>query len=151
MAVRETILEAVKSKVATITVANGYLTDIASVEYGLKDWEEARPNQAGDWAGIVPIRESVATKVGETHNDLTVAVLAHIGCARTSAGVITAWSNFLTDLETAFYNDATLGGTSGLHRVAITGVESSVGSPDSAREGIVTVAATLSVKFEVDA
>lgn len=153
-AIREGIIAALDSALSTITVTNGYRTNIATVEQKGRDWAELVKSEAnptdGGWLGIVPQEENYVDLPGIIQSTWIIDIIAHIRTsASTEAAALAAASDLATDLRRLFYD--TLCGTlgvNGVHFVTLNQRRDSLGSPEALDERWTTCAFRISVRFE---
>lgn len=153
-AIRENIVGALSTMLATITSANGYRTTIATVEDRARDWAEMRKSDAnatdGGWAGIVPQEEGMVDHPGIVQSTWVIDILAHIRTATTTAAAArVAASDFATDVRKLLYdtNGGYLG-VAGVHFVRIVRRMDSLGAPEALQERWTTTAIRINVRFE---
>lgn len=153
-AIRENIIAALDTALATITSGNGYRTTIATVEQKARDWAELVKSEAnatdGGWLGIVPQEENMVDRPGVVESTWVVDVLAHIRtAAATEAAALTAASDLGTDIRRLLYNTGSGAlGVAGVHFVRLTQRRDSLGSPEALQEKWTTCAFRLNVRFE---
>ena len=153
-AIRENIIAALKTALATITTDNGYRTDVHTVETQARDWAELTDDEAnatdGAWLGIVPQTEVYRDRQGVVDSTWTITILAHVRTsAKTEATALTAVSDLATDIRRLLYNtqSATLG-VSGVHFVRLASRSDSLGAPEALFEQWATTAYQVEVVFE---
>jgi len=153
-AIRENILDALETMLGTLSVSNGYRTEVATVEVQAKDWAELARSLSnstdGAWLGIVPQEETYVDRPGIVESTWNIAIIAHIKLAtKTAAAATKASSDLATDIRKLLYdtNGGTLG-VSGVHFVRVTRRQSSTASPEAIQERWSTTRIDLSVRFE---
>lgn len=153
-AIRENIVNALATALATITTDNGYRTEIATVETKARDWAELYDSEAsetnGGWLGIVPQNEAYRDRQGVVESTWTITILGHIRtAASTEAAALTAASNLATDIRKLLYDTQSANlGVSGVHFVRLASRADSLGSPEALEEQWTTTAITIEVIFE---
>lgn len=153
-AIHENIITALKTMLATITTANGYRTNIATVEVKSKDWAEMLKSDAnttdGGWMGIVPQEEVYQDRPGIVESTWRIALTSHIRIATADeTAAVVAASGLTTDVRRLLYdtNGGNLGVT-GVHYVRITRRQDSLGSPEAINERWTTMRFDIDVKLE---
>lgn len=153
-AIRESIINALETMLATITVSNGYRTEIATVETKAKDWAELKDSESnstdGGWLGIVPQEETYVDHPGIIQSDWTIAIIGHLRLAtNTEAAALTAASDLATDIRKLIYNTGSGAlGVAGVHFARITRRSDSLGSPEAIEEKWTTARIDVVVRFE---
>ena len=106
---RETILDAIATKLATITTGNGYNTTVTTVEQVLKSWATVKTAEM-PWLGISsdPRAESDVdeTPFGTFDVTMPVVIVGHVS-ALPGAAKTAALANLEDDLIVAMYDDHT--------------------------------------------
>lgn len=125
---RNLILENIATVLATITTANGYKTEIGTVERTVKDWDSVGAGEM-PWLGFMPRRERIAHDSFEGMNiTMPVSIVGHV-----NASTDALRSDLISDLEDdvikALQTDTTRDGNAVM--TTFTEAESDEGDPDT--------------------
>jgi hypothetical protein len=144
---KTTIIAAIKTALEGITVANGYKSDVETVEKLIKDWQSVSPSLR-PWIGFRPGKERFQA---DAPYHLWVTLPIEIGShliADTEDLVDTAIVNLEDDIINAMYEDPTLGDTS--VDVKLIEGESDIGDPDRLEGGAIDgYSGTFVMRWEV--
>lgn len=134
---RTNILANVQTTLEGITVANGYNTDVVTVEGVVRDWGEVnailRP-----WIGFIPQTTTYSYEPGgRIRSVMRLLVFAHLSSASKAAASV-ALDNLQDDLIAAMNADTTRGENAVMS--TLVDAQDDIGDPDSKdSNGIVTV------------
>lgn len=108
---RQRIVDYLVAKLAEITVANGYRTDVELVEYVTRTWSEAA-KVARPVLGLSITKELYRYASSNLLTvDATVSILTHVD-AEAGAPKVEVLSNLIDDVIAALHDDVTCGGLS---------------------------------------
>lgn len=125
---RRAILADLESTLKGIRIANGYRSDIATVELVARTFAEARA-PVRPYIGIVPGRESWAYQpFACVRVDFTVQLVCHVQIDRDRDLMLDALNDLLDDIVAVLSVDTTRGGSATMTTVST--VESDEGAPE---------------------
>ena len=129
---RRLILSNLKSTIEGVTVANGYKTNIVTVESVAKSFADTVSGEK-PWVGIYPKRESLAYEHGGVIRvTFTALLICHISRATASVRA-DSLNDLLDDLIAVLSVDTTRGGNAVM--TSIVTVETDEGDPDAYGHG----------------
>lgn len=149
MSIRGDILAAYKTALESITIANGYNTDVETVEYGVRNFNEVKTRPGlRCWIGIGPTRENLTDRAcNQIDSRWEIQLLVHQSAgSRALSDVVDANSKIVADIRKALYSEPALG-VDGVIQVSITGVETNDASPEAGQHKAATCAVITSVLF----
>ena len=145
---RKQVLDALKTTHEGITSANGYNTDVDTVEFAARAWDElATKPGARPWIGIVPQRSDYEDQIGYVDVTLNIDLLCHVTSTKTALAVMQTNSELLRDIRKALYTDPTLG-VDGVIWTKVVGMDGSDASPLAAQEGIASMVVSIQVLYQ---
>jgi hypothetical protein len=152
MTVRYDILTALKGILEGITIANGYLTDVETVEIGLKDFAEVKASVM-PWIGIGFGDALKRDNPDFIDTDLNIHLHAYQAFDRTGdndADTLTEAqlnANLERDIWRAIYATANLG-VDGVIYAEVQQDSTSTGAPESVLEGKTELYQLVTVHYE---
>jgi len=148
-AIRENIVDALSTMLASITVANGYRTEISTVRTSAEPWSEVALADF-NMVGIIPQTEVTNTEPGIVRTSWSFDIYAYmLLTGSTEALHLKAVSDFATDIRKLLYNTNSGNlGVSGVHFVAISGQASSLASPEAKEEKAAVSVTSVMVRFQ---
>jgi len=125
---RQLILDNVKTVFETISIANGYKTNVALVEKVIRDWQDVGPGDR-PWIGFMPqLQLFEQYSFANLRVTLPILIAAHV-MADTEALADTAITDIEDDIIAALGLDTTRGGNATFTK--LVSQQDDLGDPDS--------------------
>ena len=138
---RRSILSNIGTTLNTISVANGYKTNVATVEAVGKSWGDMGTGEK-PWVGYAPGRETLEYfPFNDIKVALSVTLICHIS-ASTQAARSSQLNDLLDDVIAVLSVDTTRGGAA--ISTTVNTVETDEGSPDANGYGSMLITLTVS-------
>jgi len=133
---RKLILDDYITALSGITIANGYKTNVVTVERVIKSWEGSKPGEKPS-IGILPQREDITHEPSKQMRvNMTVLVVCHV-TGTTIADRYTKLNDLLDDVITALNFDTSRNGYA--VSTTVIAVETDEGDDDALGDGSMVV------------
>lgn len=138
---RRLVLQNIKTALETISIGNGYKTNVDTVEALGKSWAGVKPGEK-PWLGIVPQRESLKFEYSNIRVVLSVLIIGHVA-GSTQDDRSSKLNDLLDDIIASINTDTTRDNNA--ISTTISTVETDEGAPDGDGDGSMVV--TLNIAY----
>jgi hypothetical protein len=146
--IRKLILDALKTSLEGITVANGYHTDVTTVEIAAKPWNEVPPDDM-PWIGIIPDVAAPTDQIGYVDYEWTINLLAHqIAASTTPIAVSEACDNIRNDIRKCLYSVNPSLDVDGVILIRMGTDEASEGAPEASAAALASSLIPIIVLYQ---
>lgn len=146
---RYTILEALKTRLYKMMVANDYNFTVKAVDFFASPWDDPDVNPMLPYCGIDAGDEVISEFPGHREVDWTIRLYYHTTCGKTTSEMTRVSSLLADDLMKAIYGDQDIGLENVIQMSARLG-RIPTGSHEAAQMGRATAALQLVIKFWED-
>lgn len=148
--VQEQILTALKSVLEGITTTNGYRTDVATVEWAAKDWNEAPSSAPLPWIGIAPQEDIGAARQGVNEGTWQIDLISHLEYTPYSMeqAVKVSYDLALDIRRALMYEGNAQLGLDDVSHVDLVRQHSNIASTEAYKQGVTTTVYRVVVVYE---
>lgn len=145
---RKDIIEGLQTRLQAILVSSGYRRTITTVDFAAKDWSEVSDDER-DFIGIVPQRETLSDHPSHIQSNWSIDLVCHLTpSAATSAAIMQANVDLMTDVRRTLCTAPANLGVEGVHYVRVASRAGTEGDPAAVAQGVASTVIGLEVVFE---
>lgn len=147
---QELILTNLKAALEGITVANGFRTEVATVEWAARDWCEAPQTATLPWIGIAPQEETFEARMGYIEGTWQIDLITHQQFSpHTMVKAVSVSSDLAMDIRRTLMSlECSQLGTANVHFVSVVRRHTNLASTEAYKQGVTTTVYRVVVRYE---